>query len=187
MKIGYQGIEGSNSEEAAKRLAERLEITNANLIPLVSSKNVGDELQSGSIDYGVVAVRNSIGGLVEETREAIKPEEIEILGRETLTIHHCLFVKDDSITKEKIKRISSHPQALLQCKNNILKYIGSVELREIEDTAIGAKYLAEGILDSETGVLCRKNAGQAHNLFLLEENIEDRDDNETEFIIFRKS
>ena len=38
--IGYQGIEGSNSEEAARLLADKLALKDFLLLPLVSSLNV---------------------------------------------------------------------------------------------------------------------------------------------------
>ncbi|WP_054743270.1 prephenate dehydratase domain-containing protein [Cellulosilyticum ruminicola] len=51
----------------------------------------------------------------------------------------------------------------------------------IEDIAIGAKYLAEGILQETTAVICRKEAVLKYGLYLLVEGIEDYKDNYTEF------
>ena len=57
MKIGYQGIEGSNSEAVAKLMAVKLKMKNVEYIPLISSKSVIGELKRGNIDFGVVAVK----------------------------------------------------------------------------------------------------------------------------------
>ena len=72
IKIGYQGMEGSNSEEAARIIAEQLAFSEYELIPLITSKMVVDKLKMKEIDYGVMAIKNSLGGTVQETHEAKK-------------------------------------------------------------------------------------------------------------------
>ena len=57
MKIGYQGMKGSNSEEAAKLMASKLGINVVEYVPLITSKAVIGELKRNRIDYGVVAVK----------------------------------------------------------------------------------------------------------------------------------
>lgn len=49
LKIGYQGIEGSNAEQAAKNMAVRLKMRTAKFIPLTTSKRVIDGLKQGNI------------------------------------------------------------------------------------------------------------------------------------------
>ena len=55
----------------------------------------------------------------------------------------------------------------------------------MEDTAIAARYLADGRLPEDTAVLCRKNAGEAFGLHLVAENLEDDPRNMTEFILIK--
>lgn len=186
-KIGYQGLVGSNSEEAAKKIAENLSLTNVEFVPLISSKQVFGKLKRNEIDFGVVAIKNSIGGIVSETYEAIKNEIVEFVASEILPIHHSLFVKNAMIKVSDVRQIASHPQAIKQCKNNIEKDFTSIKLLEIEDTAIGAKYLSEGQLSEDTAVLCRKNAGEAYGLFMIKENFEDKANNETEFRMYKRN
>lgn len=186
MKIGYQGIVGSNSEIAAKNIAKEIGIKDPEFIPLVSSKRVINKLKIGEIDYGVVAIKNTLGGTVSETFNAIKDEYLELISTDILQIHHCLFKKPE-VDKSSISVIASHIQALLQTEENrMVKYPKCTEL-EIEDTAIAAKYLNEGKLDSNVAVLCRKEAGEYYNLEMIEENLEDRNDNYTEFRMYKMS
>ncbi|WP_430974233.1 prephenate dehydratase [Sunxiuqinia rutila] len=187
IKIGYQGMAGSNSERAAKKIAEKLNLTDVELIPLISSKSVIGMLKRNEITYGVVAVKNSIGGIVEETYNAIKTEFIDLVATELLDIHHCLFTKSSDIPLTQINQIASHPQALKQCKNNIQEKFGDIKLKEVEDTAISAKYLEKGKLGLETAILCSKEAGENHHLHLVAENFEDNRDNVTEFRMFKNS
>ena len=155
MRIGYQGIEGSNSENAAKILSKELKLNNVELIPLITSANVTNELKLKNIDYGVMAIENTIGGLVEETRNALLDTNISVLEEVSVQIHHCIFKKSE-INRDSIKNVASHVQALAQCNKNIEKLFPNCNIIETEDTSIAAKYLKEGILSDNTAVICSK-------------------------------
>ena len=179
MKIGYQGIEGSNSQAAARNMAERLGWTGVEYVPLVHSRGVVEAMVAGTVDYGVMATLNHIAGVVLETQEALQGVHSRMLALDCIPIHHCLFVKDRSVTE--IRAVASHIQALQQCKGTLARdYPGAAWLEE-EDTAIAARHLAEGTLPPGTGVLCRRDAGEAYGLHLVRENLEDDAENATEF------
>lgn len=181
VKIGFQGIEGSNSETASVNMSERLGWTEVELVPLVSSRAVVDALIKGEIDYGVMAVLNHVAGTVQETEAALKNLTYTTVAADCLPIHHCLFVKDSSVIK--LNTVASHIQALRQCRNNLQIEYPDAGLKEVEDTAIAARYLSEGVLSPDTGVLCRRDAGERYGLYLLRENMEDSSKNATEFIM----
>ena len=63
MKIGYQGIQGSNSEASARSMAKRLGWTGVEYVPLVHSRGVVNALLSGEVDYGVMATLNHVAGV----------------------------------------------------------------------------------------------------------------------------
>lgn len=184
--IGYQGIEGSNSEEAARLLALKLDLQDYILLPLVSSLNVLSCVETGKTNYGVVAVKNNHGGTVKESQDALYNSPLKKVDSINIPIHHFLYVKDHSVHLEDIQFIASHPQAFMQCKNTLESKYSSVTLVPDEDTATAAKKLSNGIFTKATGVLCRKNAGEMNNLYLLASNLEDNNDNMTEFEIYQK-
>lgn len=184
MRIGYQGIEGSNSENAAKILSKELKLSNIELIPLITSANVVKELNLKNIDYGVMAIENTIGGPVEETKNALIDMNISVLEEVSVQIHHCIFKKYE-ISINSIRNVASHIQALTQCSKNIEKLFPNCNIIETEDTSIAAKYLKEGILSDNTAVICSKSAGNASNLELISENIEDNSNNYTTFGIYK--
>lgn len=93
IKIGYQGIEGSNAEQAAHDLVEKLKLTDVEYVPLVDSQHVIRAMKTGETDYGVCAVYNSAAGMVLETFFATNGVELLIRGETTMNIHHCLFKK----------------------------------------------------------------------------------------------
>jgi len=187
MKVGYQGYVGSNSEEAAIQMLKRMGISDYELVPLISAANVESQLKRGEIDLGVVAVKNSTGGIVCETIEVLRNEQLELVSTEILHIQHYLFKKKSGIANSDITKVISHEQALRQCASHIADLFPHAELEPIADTAIGARYIAEGEYDEKTAVLCSRSAGENHGLYLERESMQDTSDNRTEFRMFRVS
>ena len=181
IKIGFQGDIGSNSEEASRKFTQELNIENAVYIPLITSQNVVDALENKKIDFGVMAITNNSAGIVIETQKALT-KKIKLLKTTDLHIHHSLFTKNKN---DQIKFVASHIQALNQTKSTRQKLIPNAIEIECTDTAHAAKMLAEGKYPNTYAVICRKNAGLNHNLFLLAQNIEDNPENKTTFGLFK--
>ena len=187
LKIGYQGICGSYSEQAAKKLLRNIGLYETELVPLVSSEKVVSELKCGGIDYGVVAVVNSIGGTVEETKTALDNFSYSKISAVSIDIHQCLFKKNSKIYNSGINKIVSHIQALKQTENNLRGMFPYAKMIEAEDTAIAAKKLSENVYDDYTAVVCSAAAGEIYHLSLIRENIEDMDNNRTMFYLISKA
>lgn len=184
MKIGYQGIEGSNSEEVAHLYGKELRNEIVEYIPLIDSIHVVNSLINKEIDIGVMATYNYIAGIVEETETALKNTNLNEIKEIEVPIHHCLFKKKE-VNLNDIKIIASHIQALSQTRNNVRRLLSNTIEQEVEDTGLAAKKLANGELEKDTAVICRKNAGQMYNLDLVFENIEDDKNNFTRFGIYK--
>ena len=177
------GIPGSNSEDAAMRFVRSMNIQEAELVPLVDSGHVVDALADWSCRYGVMAISNIHAGEVGETAVSLsRVDGIVKLSELWLPIHHCVFVNDD----KPVVRLSSHIQALLQCRDSLKRLYPDAELCESEDTALSAQMLSEGRLGPGTAVVCRRNAGEMFGLRLVHENIEDQKDNMTLFGLFER-
>ncbi len=183
MRIAYQGIPGSNSEAASKVFVENRNLDAPVYLPAVHSAGVVELLSSGKADYGVLATQNLVAGEVLETKKALSDFSYRIVDAQWLPVHHCLFVKHPGVAK--IGRIASHVQALGQCAHNLSRRFPGIPLQEMEDTAIAARYLADGRLPEDTAVLCRKNAGESFGLHLVAENLEDDSRNMTEFMLIQ--
>ena len=182
--IAYMGIPGSNSEQAAKEFAEKMGWDDFELLPRVDSRGVVDALDKEGVEYGVVAVANINAGPVIETREALDGrDDIDFVLSFWVPIHHCVFVRDGC---DDVRHVASHIQALLQTQNNLRSLFPDADRIEVEDTAIAARYLAEGKLPDGTAAVCRRNAGEMFGLKMIHENIEDRQDNMTEFHLIRR-
>ena len=182
IRIAYQGIPGSNSEEASALFAKNQGFLNVEYIPAVHSRGVVELLRRGQADYGVMATRNLIAGSVGESEEALSNFTHRTVDAQWLPIHHCLFIKRPG---QGFDTIASHVQALGQCAQRLKKNYPDKQLLEVEDTAIAARYLADGTLSETTAVLCRKNAGEMFGLTLAAENLEDDSRNMTEFVLIK--
>lgn len=184
VSIAYMGIPGSNSEQAAVEFAAKMGWDDYELLPRMDSRGVVDAMDLEDVEYGVVAVANINAGPVLETREALAGrEDIEFVLSFWVPIHHCVFVRDGD---SEIRHLASHVQALLQTRDNLERLFPGTDRIEVEDTAVAARYLAEGKLPEGTAVVCRRNAGQMFGLRMIHENVEDRADNMTEFHLLRK-
>ena len=183
IRVGYMGIPFSNSEEMAMVFSKKFDLRDVELVPLMSAKNVMDELVAGRIDYGVLAVENRFAGIVEESRTAMAGVrgivELDLLWS---PIHHCVFKRNRD---DEVVSLVSHVQALLQSQNNLRRLYPGAEFVECEDTAYAAQILSEGELPRGSAVVCRKDAGEHYGLYLDNENVEDNTDNMTRFSLVR--
>lgn len=185
IQVGYQGIKGSNSEEAAKRLMDKFNIHDYQLVALVSSYNVFSQLLTNKIDYAVVATKNNISGFVTETYQAINDVHVELVSKEILPIRHGIYSKNKSVQPMDITKIISHEQAIKQCQHNILKFFPTAAVEAVENTAVGAKYLYESKYNQQTAVICSSSAAKTYHLHLLFDSFQDSTHNKTEFSLYQ--
>ena len=181
IKIGYQGIEGSNSEIVAKKFQNKL-VQKSIINGLISSKNVIEKLKNDEIDYGVVAIENKIAGIVEETKEALLLLNYKVIDEETIPIHHCVF-KNKNVSINDIEYVASHVQTIKQTEKTIIKNFGNLNVLEEKDTALCAYKLAKGELPNNTIIICNKDIGIKLGLDMVLENAEDISNNSTTFLI----
>lgn len=181
MKIGVMGAKGSFSEEASRMYAHKAGIKKYTLDYLISAENVLAHLEDGSIDIGIFPIENSNGGIVLESVHAMARHRFKIKKIFEMDVHHNLLVKK-GVTAEKIKTITSHDQAIKQCRMYLKRVWPKVKIREYVDTAKAAEDLASGKLPSSTAVIAARTAAQVYKLDILEESIQDLKFNFTSFI-----
>lgn len=182
MKIGIMGAEGSFSEEAAQKYIENEKLANAELAFLVSAERVLTALEDGSISTGIFPIENSNGGIVIEAVHAMAKHRFQVEKLFEIDVHQNLLVLPGT-TADQITAITSHDQALKQCRMYLKRKWPGVELTEYEDTAKAAADLANGTLPPSTAVIASKRAGALYGLDILEESIQDLKFNYTSFVV----
>ncbi len=169
-----QGVPGAYSHKAALDFFSQSEI---DFRP--SWKEVFEEVQAGSADFGVVPVENSAAGSVSGVYDLLMKYRFYIVGAVNVKVEHCLAARRD----EKITSVVSHPQGLSQCS----EYIESHGLKQVEfsNTAAAAKYVAEE-KPEHTAAICSREAALKYGLVLLDENIQNAKNNITRFVVISK-
>lgn len=181
MKIGVMGAKGSFSEEAGRTYAHKAGYKKFTIDYLVSAENVLTALEEGRIDIGIFPIENSNGGIVLEAVHAMAKHNFAIKKIFEIDVHHCLLVRK-GVTADKIKTITSHDQAIKQCRMYLKRMWPKVKIKEYADTAKAAADLANGTLPSSTAVIAARAAAQVYKLDVLEESIQDLKFNYTSFI-----
>lgn len=175
-KVAIQGIKGCFHNSAALKFFNK----NISIITCESFQNLIHEVSCKKVDYGVIAVENSIIGNVLNNYELIlKNKKIKIIGDVYLKIEHQLMALNKQ-NIENIKEVISHPMAIKQCQNffNNKKII----IKNFFDTAGAAKYIYKNKIFN-IAAIAPKIAAKMYKLNIISHNIEDNKNNFTKFFI----
>ena len=181
LRIGIQGVAGSFNEAAAHAFFPNVDIQ---LVYLVVSEKVCQALIQEEIDFGVVGFENSIGGCVQETKEALEKYQPTIVKQCVLPISQTLITKK-SMDFRNITEVHSHPQALKQSQRFLTEQLPQAKQVVAADTAICAQQLKEGLLCDTIAVIGSQACVDLYGLYCLKENIQDTDDNRTTFLLLQ--
>lgn len=179
MKIGIQGVPGSFSEIAAKAYFHDGDFE---WVYLENSFNVCDALQNKVVDRGVIAIENSIGGMVVETETALGEIPCSILDEITIPIEQCLMVKQ-GVTLASVTAVHSHTQALKQSDEFLTGNLPGVGRVLEEDTALCAKRLSAGDLPETSAVIGNAACAELYGLHIIQKGVQSTDDNNTRFLV----
>ncbi|NOZ12600.1 MAG: bifunctional chorismate mutase/prephenate dehydratase [Acidobacteria bacterium] len=172
--LGFQGEHGANSETAALRFTE-----NAAIIPMESFADIFDGVEAGYLDFGIVPVENSLGGMVSRVNELMATRNVYVVGEELLPVHHFLLALPETDYRD-IRVVVSHPQALAQCREFLTRH--KLEGRPYYDTAGAAEMLFRD-RPGGTAVIAGESCAKLYHLSVIKEHIEDHSDNITRFLV----
>lgn len=190
IRIGIQWGEGSFNHIAIQEfLAKNPDFfagKQTEIIFLYTTENVLENLNNGSIDFGQFAIANSIGGLVYETMSTLGAFSWKFLKNYHISVRHSLLLHPDAKI-EDIDTIMWHEQAIRQCENNLQKFFPNVAkiggTGELTDNASIAEAIANGKLPKNVACIGNKILADIYPLVITKENIQDREDNETTFVL----
>jgi prephenate dehydratase len=183
--IGLAGARGSFSEEAANYYAGKEHIADYRLDYLVTAEDLLSAVEKGTIDYGIFPIENSNGGIVYEAVYAMAKHCFTIVKFFEIDVHHCLLVYPGA-KADDIQVITSHDQALKQCRMYLKRRWPNVLLKEYMDTAKAAEDLGTGVFAPHTAVVAPRVCAALYGLELLEESIQDLKFNFTTFLAVTK-
>lgn len=175
MKIAIQGISGSYHDQVAKIYFGN----ECTILDCMTFDDVVLSIKDGVSDFGVMAIENSIAGSLIPNYSLIDKNNLKIIGESYININHQLMVAP-GVKIDDIKTISSHPMALLQCKD-FLKNSNKLILED-KDTAEVAKKISKNNF-TDMAAIASKKAAEIYGLDIIEKNIQTIKNNETRFVI----
>jgi len=148
-------------------------------VPAVNVTAALDAVRSGSAEYAIVPIENSVEGVVARTLDELASgEPLLIIGESILAVSFALMVKP-GVKISEIKRLATHPHAEAQCREYIAKNIPGAEVIMTASTAAGAEAVAKGEAD---GALAAAVAAKNFNLEIIAEDVGDRQAAVTRFV-----
>ena len=174
LKVGFLGPEGTFTQTAVfKHFGHSVRA-----LPFHTIDEVFQEVESGAADFGVVPIENSTEGSVNNTLDMFLTSPLKIGGEVELRIEQHLLGNEAGL--DKIKRICAHEQSLAQCRGWLREHLPDVELIGMTSNAAGARRARD---EEGTAAIGPDVAADVYDLRILVNNIEDRPDNATRFLI----
>ena len=141
-----------------------------------------DAVDAGEVDYGFVAIENSIEGAVNLSQDELAFNHELLIQREVvIDIEHCLMAPAGT-SLDGITTVVSMPVATAQCHKFLRHRLRSAEVRVANSTAEAAKTVAD---EQRSGwaAIAPRVAARMYGLEILAEGIGDVDHNQTRFVL----
>ncbi len=174
LKIAFLGPEGTHTQAAVFKHFG----SSVRALPLPAIDEVFHEVEGGIADFGVVPIENSSEGMVNHTLDMFLGSGVKICGEVEMRIHHSLMGRMTSLAA--VKRVCAHPQALAQCRGWLDDQLGEAERIPVSSNAEGARRARD---ERGTAGIAGSAAAVMYGLNLLANEIEDRPDNTTRFLV----
>jgi chorismate mutase/prephenate dehydratase len=174
LKVAFLGPEGTFTQAAVLKHFG----SSVRALPLAAINEVFHEVEGGIADFGVVPIENSSEGTVNHTLDMFLSSGLKICGEVELRIHHCLMGR--MLGLAEIKRVCAHPHALAQCRGWLDEHLSDVERVAVSSNAEGARRARD---ERGTAAIASHTAAEIYGLTLLANEIEDRADNTTRFLV----
>jgi len=180
IKVAIQGIRGSYHHQVA------LDYFGQNIDPLAcdSFQKVADAIINDEVDFGIMAIENSIAGSILPNYALIDNNKLSIVAEYYLNIVHCFMGLNDQSLAD-IEEVRSHPMAILQCMETLKKY-PHIKIIEDKDTAQVAELISEKKLKGVMAI-ASEQAANLYDLKILLKDVQTIKDNRTRFFIISKN
>lgn len=161
------GPAGTYSHRAARAVADEVAFRE-------SVTAIVDAVAGGEFPRGVVAIENSIEGSVTETLDALASFDVAVTQEIVTPIRHALLAQT-----EDFEMVTSHSQALAQCRTYLEAEYSEAELEAVASTARGVERARD---DGSVAAIGHPDSA-GDDLQVLAEDIQDRSSNATRFFV----
>ncbi|MBV8159489.1 MAG: prephenate dehydratase [Acidimicrobiia bacterium] len=178
-RIAFLGPAGTFTEEA---LLSQPDLADAELLPLPSFPEVLRTTAEGSVDYGFVALENSIEGTVRLVMDLLVFEHELLIQREVSIPIRQNLLAPPGLALGDVRRVVSFPDALAQCREFFERKLPGVEVVAANSTAEAVHLVAEERPEA-TAALGTSLAATLYGLEVVAADVEDNEDNTTRFVL----
>jgi monofunctional chorismate mutase len=176
MRVAFQGDRGAYAENAIAEIWKHP----VEQIPVPTFTGALRLVDEGEADACVIPVENSIVGRVEAGWQALAAYPgMRVVADAFVPVRHCLLAPKGA-TLQGLSTASSHPVALAQC-GRFFETHPWIKATKSFDTGGAARDVAEGG-DLTHAAIASLAAAERYGLAVLEEGIQDRRDNHTQFV-----
>jgi len=175
--IAFMGVAGANADLACRQAHPYMET-----LPCPSFEDVFEAVEQGRAALGMIPIENSQAGRVAEIHNLLPRTKLHIVGEYFQAIEHVLMAPKGA-TLQTVKEVYSHPQGLLQCRENIRKL--GLSAHPSSNTAQAAADVAAW-KDVTKAAIASPLAAELYGLTPLKAHMQDADNNTTVFIVISR-
>lgn len=181
LKVGYLGPQGTFTHKAALEFFPK---SGTEFIPCKNTSEIFENIEKDILEFGVIAIENSLHGTVHENLDHLIEANILIFGElELRIIQNLISLKKSRLSD--IENIYSHPQGFAQTQSWIKSNLPSAKLINTVSTAESVRMIKE-LNDEKNAAIGSEFANKVYNLQILSSNIEDNPLNFTRFLVISK-
>lgn len=181
-KIAFLGPKGSYSHSATRRYASK-HFDQLEEFSCSSFKDVFEQVENGTVDYGVLPIENTSSGSINEVYDLLQKTNLHIIGELSLPIDHCILA-NEQVRFEDIDTVYSHPQPFQQCTNFLENY-PNWKIVYCDSTSSAMETVAK-LNQPNVAAIGNKDGGELYGLQVLEHNFANQKENITRFIILSR-
>lgn len=178
MKVAYSGTEGAFAHIAACKL-----YPTAKKIAFADFSEAYRAVERGECDIAVLPVENSYNGEVGQVTDLMFSGSLYVNGMFDLPVTQDLLAKE-GVEISEIREVVSHPQALGQCREYIVR--NGFVTHEFANTALAARWVAESP-DRSIAAIASREAAELFGLKVIDHDINASRSNSTRFAIFSRT
>jgi prephenate dehydratase len=178
--VGFLGPSGTFTEEA---LLSDPWLAKSTRVALPSFDQVVSAVSDGTVDFGFVAIENSIEGTVSTAMDLLVfDHELQIVGEVVMPVTQNLLTRRGA-KFEEITGVVSFPHAIAQCRVWLGRNLPDAVEVAATSTAEAVRLVAGGGPFERHGAIGTALAAELYGLDVLATDIEDHPDNATRFVV----
>ncbi len=179
----YLGPRATFSDEVAHLFAQQLDASGAQTPEFSACATVGEvfaKVDTGSADFGVVPIENSLEGSVNTTLDELASgHAVSIIGEKVLAIHHALVARPGTALAD-INTLLSYPSAMERCARWIQRTLPGRPVLAVASAGDAVRLAVER---PGYGAVATEFAAEVYEGAVIEDHIEDAENNLTSYLL----